>query len=168
MRTFCQTEVHGVLCHNEVTEIVGDFKVEMLPYLQDLIELDVTGCVMLNANEFSDYIQSCSKLTALFMSSCTQFRKHHLIDFIPNLSDLEIIDISQSGQLDFTAVYEIVSSVPNLQFLNFEPEGIMQDRFKWREFVRDFFGQIEFGMSVMRFFPALNQNKRILKGSCEE
>ena len=158
----------GCLSICNISQAIGDFKPVFLAYLPNITELDITSCETINPDDFTDYVQSCEKLQSLYMSGCSQFERYHFLEFLPNLSNLKYVDITETATLDLSSVYELLNAMICLKLFYFDPFKIMEQRFKWRDMVKEFIPRVEFALSDMSHFPALNQNSRMLKGQCEE
>ena len=100
--------------------------------------------------------------------SVVNFQNYHLVEFLPTLTNLNYVDITHCSLIDYSSVYELLNVMVNIKMFYFDPLDVLKDRFKWRELVEEFVGSIEFGTSLMRYFPALSDNLRIVEGLCEE
>ena len=165
---FAEAQIDGLTCICNISESVGHFKLIYLAYLPYLTEVDITSCYAIDPDQFTDYIQSCSDLEGLYMSECSQFQNYHLVEFLPTLTNLNYVDITHCSLIDYSSVYELLNVMVNIKMFYFDPLDVLKDRFKWRELVEEFVGSIAFGTSLMRYFPALSDNLRIVEGLCEE
>ena len=166
--TFCEAEVDGFFIFSCVANAIGQFKPQMLAYLHDIVEVDITGCVDIDPDDFTDFIQSCSKLRFLYMSGCYQFQKAHIVEFMQNLPNIQTIDVTECSKLDYQSIYELLEVLFNLKIFHFDPEEILSSRFKWRQLVKDAFVRVEFSQSLIMHFPSFNDNRRLAQGLSEE
>ena len=107
-------------------------------------------------------------MKCLYMSGCPQFSRQHLVEMLQNLTALETVDVTDCQQLDFKSIFELLEVLNHIKIFHFDPLDILDDRFKWRQLVKNQYHKVEFSPSVMRNFPVLNINRRMKSGFCEE
>ena len=157
MKVYSTGYVDGMLTFADITPQLGEFTPSLLPYFDNLLELDVSGCIKIDSNLFTDCVVACVNLNKLVMKACTQFSQYQIAKFVSNLKSLEYLDVSNGPEFMYFNGYVILSNSNKIRFLNLDPE--FKDVIQWKcLFV--IFHQVHFGVNITRFFPHNGQYLR--------
>ena len=136
----------------EISDEIGGFNAMFLIYLRDIAELDISGCVSIPALDFIDCVVACSNLKLLNMRGCKQFADLHLMQMIPKLSNLGSLCLEECQEIGFPVAFWILSSLPNLFMIDFEPRNPEVEIKDWRRLFHTFF-RVHFRVSFRHMFP---------------
>ena len=147
----------------DVSEKIQKFSPFLLLYLNDISEIDISGCALLPVCDFMDCIGFCRKLRVLTMISCKQFSELHLLQFIPTLKRLNVLNMEECQELSFWVAYWIISSLQELKVIDFEPARSVEEYDDWKKLFDTFF-QVQFGISFRRLFRHFGSYVRLPEG----
>ena len=135
--------------------------------MNDIGEIDISGCSSLPVIDFMDSIVFCQKLKVLNMVACKQFSKMHMLQFLPRLINLNVLNLEGCQELSFPVAYSIISSLENLRLIDFHPARPSAEYGEWKRLFEIFF-QVQFGISFRRLFPFFGAYVRLPLGFEEE
>ena len=145
----------------DLTEQLGIFCPCILIYFPNLKELDITGCISIDSELFTDCLPACTNLQKLLMKSCLQFSEYKIVKIATQVMTLEESDVANTSPLSFWNFYVICSTLQSLRTMDFTPKNISHlHEFKCTIGI---FCNVHFGINIMRYFP-FYPRKRL----CEE
>ena len=99
----------------------------------NVINMDISGCDTLTANDFVDCIGFLRHLEIIRLDRCSQFTEYHFIKMFTQLKQLKIVSMLKCQQIPFTPMYTICCSLQNLQYIDFEPKNIKIEERDWKK-----------------------------------
>ena len=152
MKTYSTGFVNEMVTFVDLTPQLGAFTPCLFVYFRDLMEIDISGCKSIDPCLFVDCIAACQNLRKIEMISCTQFNQYHIVNMLQDKPKLKYFESSKGSNINFTNAYRMLSSLPSLEFLNFDPQEIFEQIDDWSNLFR-IFRNVHFGINIMRFFP---------------
>ena len=143
----------------DITSMIGIFTPSSLIYFPQLQALDISACLNMDHSLFVDCINSCLNLNEFTMIGCNNFTVSQMVKMFTHLTKLQSVDCTQATPLMFCDAYTIISSLPALRIINFEPKNTDIELQDWKRLVAIFLN-VQFGHSVMRIFPKYGQELR--------
>ena len=86
---------------------------------------------------------------------------------IPKLSLLNYLDMESCQEVGFAVAYWIMSSLPELRNINFEPANPVVEQKDWMR-LYDIFLNVKFGHAFTQILPSRGNYVRLPEGYCEE
>ena len=68
------------------------FQPDYLVYFNHLVDVDISHCRGIRAEEFIDCIAACNKIEVLKLQGCSQFSQNQLVKIMTNLKKLEYVE----------------------------------------------------------------------------
>ena len=157
----------STLMEIDLSNQISGFSPMLFIYMNNISEIDISGCTSLPLIDFMDCIVFCKKLKVLNMIACKQFSELHLLQFLPELDSLISLNLEECQELSFPVAYWIISSLQNLRLIDFIPRRAATEYSDWKRLFEIFF-QVQFGVSFKRLFPYFWGYVRLPRGYEEE
>ena len=136
----------------DISEHMNGFNSMFLIYMKDIREIDISGCSAIPTLNFIDCIGACQNLKILKMKACMQFTELHLMQMLPQLKRLNYLCLEECQEISFPVAFWIVSSLPQLLNIDFEPKNREIELKDWKRFFHTFF-RVQFGIAFRRILP---------------
>ena len=136
----------------DLSEKINSFSPVLLVYLTDISHLDFSGCRSIDGDLMADCLVFCQGLQKLEMANCRQFSEKHFSIMLPKLQSLKYADFASCAEISFTGAFWIISEMPNLLCINFDPLNATSDVFDWEVLLRHF-TLVNFGHNVRCQMP---------------
>ena len=128
----------------DITEHVPVCTAFTLLYFPNILELDMTGMIHINPQDFIECIGFVAKLQFVTLDGCTQFSQYNFMRIFDQLPECRWISLLKCQTLESTAAYCIMASCYKLKFIDFELSEIWSSARDWRR-LRSIFFQVRFG-----------------------
>ena len=148
MKLLSDFECDEGICTIDVTDKIPPCSAFSLIYFPNIIELDITGMVELNAQDMVECISYARKLQFVTMDKCKQFNKYHFIKIFDELPECKWILLLQCQSLDYTTAYCILSSCNKMKFFDFEVDQKWSCKSDWRKLLSIFLN-VRFGRRML-------------------
>ena len=89
----------------DVTDKVPKCSAFTLVYFPNIIELDISGMIEIEPQDFVECISYVSKLQFVTMDKCKQFNKYHFMKIFKQLPECKWVSLLKCQCLDYTACY---------------------------------------------------------------
>ena len=151
----------------DISHQISGFSPMLFLYMNDIAEIDMSGCYSIPVVDFVDCIVYCQKVKVLSMVYCKQFSELHFIQFLPHMKSLNYVNLEECQELSFPTAYWIISSLQNLRIIDFKPARASNEYGEWKRLYEIFFS-VQFGISFRRMFPYFGGYVRLPPGYHEE
>ena len=137
-----------------LSPLIGSFQSSLLKRMPNLKNIDVSGCLLLDPEQFSKSVVSCLQLQDLNIEDCKQFKERHLVEICTGLPQLQMMKAIHTQPIQVVSAYVIVTNCREMHLLEVEARYPDFEAKEWSK-LNSMFLSVDFGPEIQKIISAL-------------